>query len=172
MNLANFTIFMTDACNFDCSYCYQNKGEKNIDVSTAKNGIDFFFPFFSDGCKLSFYGGEPLLEFDKIKQTVNHIQNKKKELKKEIKYTISTNGSLLTDRILTFMNQYEFSLLVSFDGYAQEVLRKKGSFKTTVSILKKIKKYPGLLRKPLNTFQNRSNLSWIWVFQKLCFPFP
>lgn len=78
---------------------------------------------------ISFYGGEPLLSFSLIKETVSFLKNKNKELKKRVHYTITTNGSLLTDEIVQFLSEHKFSVELSFDGLAQDVLRKKGSYK-------------------------------------------
>ncbi|UCC41741.1 MAG: hypothetical protein JSV96_05270 [Candidatus Aminicenantes bacterium] len=84
---------------------------------------------------INFYGGEPLLSFNLIKETIAFLKNKNKELKKKVNYTITTNGSLLTEEILQFLSEYKFSVELSFDGLSQDILRKKDSFK---EIAKKI----------------------------------
>jgi len=142
MQLSIFTLVWTEACNFRCSYCYKKKGDASIDLSTAIKAVDFFAPFFAPECQINFYGGEPLLAFGKIKKLVRLVEEKNKSRGKQIHFCISTNGSLIDDLILEFLSRYKFSLLLSFDGLAQEISRKKGSFKRTVAVLKKIMKNP------------------------------
>ena len=142
MNLTDFTFIVTEKCNFECAYCYQKKGEKDIDISNIKKAVDFFSPFFAEKCHISFYGGEPLLAFELIRETVNYINEKKSE--KEIKYSLTTNGSLLDEKIIRFFNRHKFSIRLSFDGLAQEIFRQKSSFNQILSNLKRILKHPGI----------------------------
>ncbi len=144
MRLESVTFCVTDSCNFSCHYCSQKKGKQIIDPVLTRQAIDFFLPFLKNCSYVNFYGGEPLLAFDRIRYAVNHIEKKKKELKKKIFYSISTNGSLLTDDKLRFLDKHRFSILLSFDGLAQDITRKKGSFRKLVSIIGKIKKYDNL----------------------------
>jgi uncharacterized protein len=144
MEFSSFTFFMTEDCNFDCSYCYQRKEKKYIDSTTLEKAIDFFLPFFLEECYINFYGGEPLLAYEQILHAVNYIQEKTKMQKKKLRYAITTNGSLITDEILKFLNRHNFSLLLSFDGIAQDKFRKRGSFKKIVSVIKKIQKNPNI----------------------------
>lgn len=142
MEFSSFTFILTEKCNFSCSYCYQKRGEKTVDVSTAENAIDFFLPYLTEQCHISFTGGEPFLAFEQIREVVDHIQLKNRTLNKEISYYITTNGSLINDDILKFLNQHEFSLLLSFDGVAQDISRKRGSYKQAVSVIEKILESP------------------------------
>jgi MoaA/NifB/PqqE/SkfB family radical SAM enzyme len=138
MKFTSFTFMVTEDCNFNCSYCYQDKKKRHIDISILKRAIDFFFPFFTDGCSVNFYGGEPLLAFELIQQAVAYIQQKSRGLDKGIKFSMTSNGSLIDDHVLQFLQKNRFSLLLSFDGLAQEVSRKKGSFGQIVSVIEMI----------------------------------
>jgi len=140
MEIAAFTIILTDRCNFNCSYCYQNQANRWLETSTLTKSLDFFYPFLTQECHVKFYGGEPLLAFDQIKQAVAHLEGLKRKLKKKVRYSLSTNGSLLNDRVLRFLDEHRFFLLLSFDGLAQDILRKKGSFDFIVSIIPEILK--------------------------------
>ena len=142
MEFSKFTFILTEECNYSCSYCYQKRGEKKVDVSTVENATDFFLPYLTDYSNISFTGGEPLLAFDQIKKAVDYIQVKNRTFHKKIHYYITTNGSLINGDILEFLNQYKFSLVLSFDGFAQDISREKGSFKQIVSIIEKILKSP------------------------------
>lgn len=144
MKLSRLAFILTEKCNFNCSYCFQKKGEQTADVSTVENALDFFLPYLKDQCYISFTGGEPLLAFDQIKKAVDYIQAKNRTLHKKIHYYITTNGSLIKADILEFLKQHEFSLMLSFDGIAQDIFRKKGSFKQIVSIIEKILESPDI----------------------------
>jgi len=138
MEFSGFTLIVTEECNFNCPYCYQKKGERYLDASTIEKALDFFFPFLKEECYINFYGGEPLLALDQIRHAVNYIQYKNIKQKKQIRYSITTNGSLLDNDVLQFLSHHKFSVLLSFDGYAQEIYRRKGSFDHIVSIIKKV----------------------------------
>jgi uncharacterized protein len=140
MKLSAFTIILTDRCNFRCSYCYQKKADRWLDISTLTKALDFFYPRLTEECYINFYGGEPLLAFDRLQQTVAYLERLNRRRKRKIHYSISTNGSLLTEEILQFLNERAFSLLLSFDGWAQDVSRKKGSFDRFVTLIPEILK--------------------------------
>lgn len=113
-----------------------------MDVSTLEYALDFFFPFFSKECYIHFYGGEPFLAFDQIRHAVNYIQHMNKEGKKKIRYTISTNGSLINKKILKFLNHNKFIVSLSFDGFAQDLTKNKDSFGQIVCDIKELLKAP------------------------------
>lgn len=142
MEFSSFTFVMTEDCNFKCSYCYQKKEKNYIDIFTIKNAVDFFMPYFTEECYINFYGGEPLLAFDQIKEAVKYIRDKRKGQKRKFKYSITTNGSLINDEIIKFLNQNRFSILLSFDGLAQDISRKKGSLRQIVLNTEKLLKAP------------------------------
>ncbi len=130
-----FTIILTDRCNFRCSYCYQKKADRWLDIRTIKKALDFFWPCLTEECYINFYGGEPLLAFDQISETVAYLERLNRARKRKIHYAITTNGSLLTEEILQFLDEHAFSLLLSFDGWAQDVSRKKGTFDYFISLI-------------------------------------
>ena len=144
MEFTDFTLIVTEECNFDCSYCYQRKGKKYLDSPTLERAIDFFMPFFGDGCSINFTGGEPLLAFDHIQHAVNCIQAKDERLRRHLKFSLTTNGSILDDEILEFLQRHKFFLVLSFDGFAQDISRKKGSFKQSVSIIDRLLEIPDI----------------------------
>lgn len=144
MKISSFTFIVTDNCNFNCSYCYKKKKDGNLDYSLAKKALSFFVPFFTKKYFLGFYGGEPLICFDLIKSIVHFTKNKNEQFNKRAKYSITTNGSLITDDILEFLNKHKFHIELSFDGLAQNISRKNGSFERILSNIKKILNYPNI----------------------------
>jgi radical SAM protein with 4Fe4S-binding SPASM domain len=144
MEFSRLTFILTEECNFSCSYCFQKRGNKKVDVFTVENALDFFLPYLKEQCYISFTGGEPLLAFNQIRKTIENTQVKNRTLNKKIHYYITTNGSLINADILEFLSQHEFSLVLSFDGLAQDIFRKKGSFKLVVSVIEKILESPDI----------------------------
>ena len=118
------TIQLTQNCNLRCSYCAytSNNGtnrlhqNKKVDLNIAKKAILMLRDNSIDSNKLSigFYGGEPLLEFDLIKEIVRFC--KKELIGREVNYTITTNSTLLSDEILEFFERENFQIVLSLDG--------------------------------------------------------
>jgi sulfatase maturation enzyme AslB (radical SAM superfamily) len=105
--------------------------------------LDAFLPHLVARSEIHFYGGEPLLAFDLIRRTVKAVETKNAG-RRNIRFGLTTNGSLFTDDILRFMRDHRFRLLVSFDGLAQDRGRRRGSFGTLVPFLDRLLKMPAL----------------------------
>lgn len=149
----NLTFIVTDACNYDCVYCPQKKENLYMDFPLIEKTLDFFYPFLKqENCIIAFYGGEPLLAFEQIKHTVLYIQEKNKNLEKNIHFYITTNGSLLDDRCIEFLEQNHFSIMLSFDGLAHETGRQKQSFAPMVDTIKRLSLYPDIERTTNSVF--------------------
>jgi uncharacterized protein len=146
MEISQLTFIVTDDCNYNCSYCFQEKEKKTMAGSTIKTAVDFFYPFFKENKKvdINFYGGEPLLAYDRIKYAVSLLQEKNKTGAKNLAFALTTNGSLLREETLDFFNRHRFGLMLSFDGLAQDKSRKKGTSEQMVQLLKRIRAYPGI----------------------------
>jgi uncharacterized protein len=146
MKFSNLAFIVTDDCNFNCSYCLPKKEKKYMKSSTIEKAVTFFYPFLQENAYIIFYGGEPLLAFDQIRHAVSLLQKKEKTGKKKLKFSITTNGSLVNDEILDFFNTHCFNMLLSFDGQAQEICREPGSQKFTRELIRGINRdsYPGI----------------------------
>lgn len=86
---------------------------------------------------LNFYGGEPLLCFGLITKAVYFAEKLGRESGSRPRFSLTTNGSLITAEAIRLFNKYRFALEISFDGTAQETFRQKGS---SVKIIRNIKK--------------------------------
>lgn len=116
-------IFLTlgKDCNFNCKYCLQDDGfshqKKNIEKPKLTEKLfQFLDQYNHDHTKIMFWGGEPLLYFDSIKEIVEKYGEK-------FDYGTITNGSLLTEEIVEFFDKHNISLTVSHDGEATEYTR-------------------------------------------------
>ena len=144
LKFSNFTLILTTDCNYSCSYCYQKKSRLYLEEACAKKAVGCFFPYFDEGCYLTFYGGEPLLAFDVIRSVVENVEIQQKSVNKNIKYSITTNGSLLSDEIIDYLDEKRFFVLLSFDAAAQNAGRKKGSYVSLVAVLDKLLEKEGI----------------------------
>lgn len=135
---SNLSLILTGGCNFSCSYCYQEKDDLFLDPTVVERAIEFFFPRFENECSILFYGGEPLLAKDTIISTVHAVKAENRRQRKNIQYSISTNGSLLDNDTLRLFDKNRFTVLLSFDGRAQEKGRKKGSFPVVSGTLERL----------------------------------
>lgn len=158
MELANLTFIVTDDCNFKCSYCFQKKEKKVMDDFVIKKALDFFYPYLRNDKKsqVGFYGGEPLLAYDRIVYVVQLLSEMNAVEKKEVEYFITTNGSLLNCSMLEFFDRNRFGLMLSFDGLAQEMGRPRGSFSQAVELIESIRDYPGIAFEINSVFTPRT----------------
>jgi len=129
---------LTDQCNFNCAYCYEPRGKQSLDFSTFAKAVSSLHPFFAPECVIGFYGGEPLLAFDTLSRAVEHLEGFSRKHKIKIRYALTTNGSLLNEDILGFLDEHGFFLTLSFDGPAQDIQREKGTFDLLTSLIPRI----------------------------------
>ena len=101
-------------------------------------------PRLTEDHYLNFYGGEPLLSFRLIRQVVSFLKDNTKKHNQTGHYSLTTNGILLTDEIIQFLDEHKFSVELSFDGLAQDAGRQKGSGKKLVPIIKELLSQPNI----------------------------
>lgn len=110
-------------CNLRCKYCFASTGDfgggrKLLDEATGKMAIDFLLEH-SKGRKnleLDFFGGEPLMNMEVVKAVVSYARSKEKEYNKNFRFTITTNGVLLDDENIDFINREMANVVLSIDG--------------------------------------------------------
>ncbi len=153
---------VTRQCNLRCEYCvysgnYENRSHSSERMSSeiAKKGIDFLIDHSRDSrnVAIAFYGGEPLLEFELIRECVEYAEEKFEG--KKVLFTFTTNGTLLYDNVLEYVRQHNFHIVISLDGPG-EVHNKnrkfasdcRGSFDKVMKNLENIRdKYPDIFSK-------------------------
>lgn len=120
--LSGIVLFVIQECNLRCTYCYGDGGEYNhkgiLKWDTAKKSIDFLFEQSGDNKDISitFFGGEPLMNFSIIEKCVEYSKKVNKNFNKKLYFSITTNGTLLTDKITKFLIDNDFSIVISVDG--------------------------------------------------------
>lgn len=110
-------------CNLSCDYCFASqgkyKGERALmSWEVAKKSIDFLLHESKNHHHLDidFFGGEPLMNWDLVKETVFYAKSLEEEYDKKFRFTLTTNGILLDDEKIDFLNQYMDNVVLSLDG--------------------------------------------------------
>lgn len=122
------TLMLTQKCNLACTYCYGgdsgrffSNGEE-MSIDTAKKAIDYLISN-SETRKtyhILFFGGEPLLNFDVLKEIVEYCDILNKVTGKMFSYSMTTNGTLLDDEMLRFFKNNRIGITVSLDGNEEQ----------------------------------------------------
>ncbi|MEA3430464.1 MAG: radical SAM protein [Nanoarchaeota archaeon] len=119
--LSHASFQLTSDCNLNCKYCYQHeKSGKSMSFDEFTNAFSKLLGFLNKNVEFVFTGGEPLLNFDLLKEAVNSIKTVK-ELNPQFK--ILTNGLLLNSEIISFLKENEFLVAISIDGDKSNVFR-------------------------------------------------
>lgn len=112
----------TVMCNLACKYCFVDAPPKgrNMTLETAVHALQKALNYnkCADVLTIEFSGGEPLVNFEMIKNFVPIADNMAKKMGKKLTYTIQTNGTLLTDEIITFLLDHNVNIGISVDGEA------------------------------------------------------
>ncbi|MCI8776413.1 MAG: thioether cross-link-forming SCIFF peptide maturase [Oscillospiraceae bacterium] len=110
-------------CNLRCKYCFASTGDfgtgrKMMTFETGRRAIDFLIEKSEgrENLELDFFGGEPLMNFDTVKQIVEYARSREKECGKRFRFTITTNGLLLDDDKIDFINKEMSNVVLSIDG--------------------------------------------------------
>ncbi|MBD3202661.1 His-Xaa-Ser system radical SAM maturase HxsB [Candidatus Woesearchaeota archaeon] len=144
-------VVVSVRCNQVCVYCHaasKHSKKKLFDMSkqTAKKTIEFIFQSTSDAITIEFQGGEPLLNFNIVKYMVNYANQLNKTYKKNLRFSIVTNLTLMDKKKLEFLEKNKVGICTSLDGpekihnHNRKYLNKKGSYKKVVEWIKKIQK--------------------------------
>lgn len=110
-------------CNLACKYCFAEEGEYHgrralMSFEVGKKALDFLVKNSGSRTNLEvdFFGGEPTLNFDVVKQLVEYGRSIEKANNKKFRFTLTTNGMLLNDDILEFANKEMANIVLSIDG--------------------------------------------------------
>lgn len=110
-------------CNLACRYCFAEEGEYHgrraiMSYEVGKKALDFLVANSGNRTNLEvdFFGGEPLMNWEVVKQLVAYGRSLEEEHHKKFRFTITTNGVLLNDEILKFVNKEMGNMVLSIDG--------------------------------------------------------
>ncbi len=105
MYLSTIDLDLTNNCVLACDYCFRGaKNQRRLDLETGKKAIDWFISESGSNKKLAvaLFGGEPLMEFDLIKQLVPYAKEKAAKAGKSIHFSATTNCVLINDEMIEF----------------------------------------------------------------------
>ena len=110
-------------CNLGCEYCFASKGDYTtnrtlMSYEVACKALEFLAQNSGTrrNIEVDFFGGEPLLNFDVIKRVVDYGRELEKSTNKKFHFTITTNGTILNEEIMDFINQNMDNIVISLDG--------------------------------------------------------
>lgn len=110
-------------CNLACKYCFAGKGEYNgekalMSFETGKQALDFLVANSGTrhNLEVDFFGGEPLMNFEVVKQLTAYGRSLEKKYNKNFRFTLTTNGILVNDEVIDFCNREMSNVVLSIDG--------------------------------------------------------
>ena len=121
--IKSMCLHISHDCNLRCKYCFAStgdfgKGRKLMPVETGKKAIDFLLTHSGNrhNLELDFFGGEPLMNWDAVKEIIAYARSKEEEYNKKFRFTVTTNGMLLNDDSIDFINEEMSNVVLSLDG--------------------------------------------------------
>ena len=119
-------LHVTHDCNLACRYCFAEEGEYHgqralMSFEVGKQALDFLIEHSGNRTNLEvdFFGGEPLMNWDVVKQLVEYGRSREAETGKRFRFTVTTNGVLLNDEMMDFINREMHNVVLSIDGRKQ-----------------------------------------------------
>lgn len=116
-------LHIAHTCNLNCSYCFASQGKYQGDralmsFEVGKQAFDFLIANSGTrkNLEVDFFGGEPLMNWDVVKQLVNYARSIEKEHNKNFRFTLTTNGVLIDDDVIDFLNKEMDNVVLSLDG--------------------------------------------------------
>ena len=116
-------LHVAHTCNLNCSYCFASQGKYHGDraimsLEVGKRALDFLIENSGSrkNLEVDFFGGEPLMNFDMIKELVAYARSIEKQAGKNFRFTLTTNGVLVDDDVIDFANREMSNVVLSLDG--------------------------------------------------------
>ena len=116
-------LHVAHTCNLNCAYCFASQGKYHgeralMSFEVGKRALDFLIENSGTrrNLEVDFFGGEPLMNFDVVKQLVAYARSIEKEKGKNFRFTLTTNGLLIDDDVIDFANRECANVVLSLDG--------------------------------------------------------
>ena len=151
-------LHVAHTCNLNCSYCFASQGKYQGDKAlmtfeVGKQALDFLIANSGTrhNLEVDFFGGEPLMNWDVVKDLVKYARSIEKDAGKNFRFTLTTNGVLLDDEVTEFCNKEMSNVVLSLDGRPEvhDLLRRdyqgRGSYDVIVPKFKEFIKKRGNL---------------------------
>ena len=116
-------LHIAHTCNLNCSYCFASQGKYNgeravMSFEVGKRALDFLIENSGTrrNLEVDFFGGEPLMNFQVVKDLVAYARSIEKQRGKNFRFTLTTNGMLIDDDMIDFCNRECHNVVLSLDG--------------------------------------------------------
>ena len=116
-------LHIAHTCNLNCEYCFAGQGKYHgedalMSFEVGKQALDFLVKNSGTrkNLEVDFFGGEPLVNFEVVKQLVKYARSIEQENNKHFRFTLTTNGVLLNDDVIDFLNEEMDNVVLSLDG--------------------------------------------------------
>lgn len=116
-------LHVAHTCNLNCSYCFASQGKYHGDralmsLEVGKRALDFLIENSGTrrNLEVDFFGGEPLMNWDVVKELVSYAREQEKIHNKNFRFTLTTNGMLIDDDVIEFANKEMSNVVLSLDG--------------------------------------------------------
>ena len=116
-------MHIAHTCNLNCEYCFASQGKYHgeravMSFEVGKQALDFLIANSGKrrNLEVDFFGGEPLMNFDVVKQLVAYARSIEKQHNKNFRFTLTTNGMLIDDDVIDFANRECSNVVLSLDG--------------------------------------------------------
>ena len=116
-------LHVAHTCNLNCSYCFASQGRYHgeralMSLETGKKALDFLVAHSGTRrhLEVDFFGGEPLMNFDVVKQLVAYARSLEPATGKQFRFTLTTNGMNIDDDVIDFCNRECHNVVLSLDG--------------------------------------------------------
>ena len=116
-------LHVAHTCNLNCAYCFASQGKYHGDralmsLDVGKRALDFLIENSGSryNLEVDFFGGEPLMNWDVVKELVAYARVREKECNKNFRFTLTTNGMLIDDDVIDFCNKEMSNVVLSLDG--------------------------------------------------------
>lgn len=159
-NVKAICLHVAHTCNLNCSYCFAAQGKYHgeravMSLETGKRAIDFLIENSGShkNLDIDFFGGEPLMNWEVVKQLVEYGREQEKLHGKNIRFTLTTNGVLLNDEVIDFCNKEMHNVVLSLDGRPEVHNRFRKDYNGAGS-------YEKILPNFLNFLKKRGNKSY------------
>ena len=116
-------LHVAHVCNLNCSYCFASQGKYQgeralMSFEVGKRALDFLVENSGSrhNLEVDFFGGEPLMNWDVVKQLVAYARSIEGQYNKNFRFTLTTNGVLIDDEVIEFANKEMSNVVLSLDG--------------------------------------------------------
>ena len=116
-------LHVAHSCNLNCEYCFASQGRYSgeralMSFETGKRALDFLIEHSGSrrNLEVDFFGGEPLMNWQVVKDLVKYARSVEKEYNKNFRFTLTTNGMLIDDEVIEFSNREMSNVVLSLDG--------------------------------------------------------